>query len=227
MSRVISFLVLALIALPLPSFADDKKEAKEKEDEAEKLFLQMEETLLKAKTLDLSFHMTDPEGMVVERSKGTLVAKSGNKAHLEMFGQAVMVSDGTKILWAMPDAKPKDTPKDLDVEVRIWVARTGPMQANIQRVGVPAVPAKERLGVSRFKLGKKEKIGERDTQQIDYQLTVKGEDLPWSVTVWIDLETKLPVKRRITIKKEEPPMSEIYVLKLDEKVDDKKFDLPK
>ncbi len=227
MSRIMTFMALVLITLPIRSFADDKKEAKEGGDEAEQLFRQMEEKLLTAKTLDLSFHMIDPAGKVVEKSEGALVAKSGNKARLDMFGQLVMVSDGTEILWAAPDAKPKATPKDLDAEVRLWVARIGPMQANIQRVGVPVVPAKERFGVSDFKLGKKEKVGGQDTQQVDYQLTVKGEDHPWPATVWIDLKTKLPVERRITFKEGEPPTTEMYKLKVDEKADDKTFDLPK
>jgi outer membrane lipoprotein-sorting protein len=218
-------MLLTLVLVLSVSAAPDNNDK-----DAEKLFQQMEETLLKAKTLDVSFHDGDGEGKVEERSKGTLVAMTGNKVRLQMFGQMVLVSDGTRMLRAVPDEGPKDTPKDLDFEVRTWLARSGVLQAQIQRAGVAPVAAKDRFRVSDFKLGIKEKIGERETQRLDYQLTIKGEDAPFSVTVWIDLKTKLPVKRQCTFKEkgETGQSSEIYEkLTVDEKVDDKVFNLPK
>jgi outer membrane lipoprotein-sorting protein len=200
------------------------------DNEAEQLFQKMEEALLKAKTLDLSFHITDGAGKVKEKSRGTLVAMSGNKVRLEMFGQKVLVSNGTRMIRAVPDEGPLDTPKDLDAEVRTWVARPGVFQAQIQWAANVPVAAKERFRVSGFKLGNKEKVGERDTQRVDYQLTVKGEDAAIPVTVWIDLKTKLPVKRQyeFTEKGETVRSFEIYSrLTTDEKVDPKVFELPR
>jgi hypothetical protein len=147
-----------------------------------------------------------------------------------MFGQIVMVSDGTRMLRAAPYAQLQDTPKDLDAEVRIWVARSGILQAQIERAGVAPVAAKERFRVSGFKLGMKEKIGECETQRVDYQLAIKGEDAPIPVAVWIDLKTKLPVKRQYAFTENGQTVRsfEIYGrLAVNEKVDAKLFDLPK
>jgi len=162
---------------------------------------------------------------MLERSKGTLVAMTGNKVRLEMFGQMVMVSDGTRMLRAVPDAQPQVTPKDLDLEVRTWVARSGILQAQIVRADAPPVAAKDRFRVSGFKLGMKEKIGERATQRLDYRLSMNGEDTPIAVTVWIELNTKLPVKRQYVSTDRH---FEIYgKLTVDEKLDANAFDLPK
>ncbi len=61
------------------------------------------------------------------------------------------------------------------------------------------VKADEELKVD-FKLGKKEKIGEQETQAIQYDLRIKKLQEPMAVTVWIDVKTKLPVKREIIAK---------------------------
>ena len=129
-----------------------------------------------------------------------------------------------------PGEEPHDTPKDLDLEIRTWVARPGLFLPQAPLPDVAVADAKDRYRVSGFKLGNKEKVGERETQRLDYQLSVKGQDLPFSVTVWIDLKSGLPVKRLVTsgAGKEKFAVSETYgKLTLDEKVDPKKFDLPK
>jgi len=193
-------------------------------NDAERVFLQMEEKLLKAKTIDLSFYLTDPTGKVEERTRGRLFAMSGNKFRLEMFGKLVRVSDGTRMLIAAPDAKPQNTPRDLDYEVRTWLSRSGVLQAQIERAGAPVVAAKDRFRVSGFKFGAKEKINGRDTQRVDYQLAIKGEDKLQALSVWIDLATKFPVKRGAA---EWQGGAENYVLRVNEQVDAKNFDLPR
>jgi outer membrane lipoprotein-sorting protein len=90
--------------------------------------------------------------------------------------------------------------------------------------------AKESWGVSGLKLGAKEKDGERELQPLEYQLSLKGQNEPFSATVWIDLKTGLPVKRRVTseVGEEKMVVSETYgKLTLDEKADAKTFELPK
>jgi outer membrane lipoprotein-sorting protein len=206
-------LVLALSVSALPDTND-----------AERLFLQMEETLLKAKTIDLSFYFTDPTGKVEERSRGRLLTMSGNKVRLEMFGHLLRVSDGTRMLIGVPDAKPQNTPRDLDYAVRTWLSRSGVLQSHIERAGAPVVAAKDRFRVSGFKLGAKERINGRDTQRVDYQLAIKGEDKPQALAVWIDLATKLPVKRGAA---DWQSGTENYVLRVNEQVDAKNFDLPR
>ena len=82
---------------------------------------------------------------------------------------------------------------------------------------VAVTDEKERFPVSNFTLGKEEKVGERQTQRLDYQLAVKGQNPTFSVTVWIDLKTGLPVKRLVTggVGEEKLTYSETYNLTLD------------
>ena len=45
--------------------------------------------------------------------------------------------------------------------------------------------------VSDFKLGKKEKVGDKEAQAVEYQVGLGGKKFP--ATVWIDLKTNLPL----------------------------------
>ena len=86
-----------------------------------------------------------------------------------------------------------------------------------------------RWSASGFKFGTKEKDGERELQPLEYQLSLKGTKAPFSVTVWIDLKTGLPVKRLVTseVGKEKTEVTETYgKLTLDEKLDPKTFEIP-
>lgn len=91
----------------------------------------------------------------------------------------------------------------------------------------PDQPFDERYKVSGFELGKKEKTGDRETQEIFYNVELprgkaKG-------TLWIDLATGLPVKRVLvlTAKKEVTRYLEtISKLRFNDKLDPKMFDLP-
>jgi hypothetical protein len=123
-----------------------------------------------------------------------------------------------------------DTPKNLNADILTWMSRTGLVlpQAPLPDQKVDA--AKDRFVVSDFRLGIREKIGERDTQRLEYQLSPKGIDIRMPVVVWIDIRTLLPVKRTVKSLNDEQrkPLTENYTkLILDEKIDSKKFELPK
>ena len=91
--------------------------------------------------------------------------------------------------------------------------------------------SKERFHLSDFRLGNKEIVGTQETQRIECQLSVKGQDLPLSVTIWLDQKTELPVRRLVICRTPGGGMfkfTESYSkLRLDEKVDTRQFELPK
>jgi hypothetical protein len=91
------------------------------------------------------------------------------------------------------------------------------------------------LNVSDFVLGKKEQVGEREAQVIDYKLVMDNgppqvtESTIWLGTVWLDTETKLPLKRVLSFKNanESRRVTETYRIRINIKIDEKKFELPK
>jgi len=144
----------------------------------------------------------------------------------------LMVSDGTRL--SMQDSgmiRPslENTPKDFNRDILTWLSRSGVFVPHLPLPDVKADDAKDRFPVARFELGDKEKVGERATQRLDYQLSIKGQDPTFSVTVWLDAATGLPVKRMLIseVGKEKVTVVETYSkLTLDEKMDAKAFDLP-
>jgi hypothetical protein len=89
--------------------------------------------------------------------------------------------------------------------------------------------------VSDFKLMGKEKLGERNTQVIEYTVTEMKDALAparWRMRTSLDAQTNLPVKLTMTLPKGE--LSDISAASdsfsgfiLDAKVDAKLFELPK
>lgn len=205
-------------------------------NEAEKLFHAMEQKLDKAQTLECVFEVK----INTLSYEGSLFLAQGNRARLEINEatkgrpmRLLMISDGARRSFQDNGiSRPQlgDTPKNLNGEILTWVARPGVFLPSTPLPDVKADAAKDRFQVSGFELGKKEKVGEREAQRLDYQLSVKGLDHTLSVAVWLDLTSRLPVKRVATerVAGQETIVVEIYgTLTLDEKVDAKKFDLPK
>jgi hypothetical protein len=234
MRRITLTALAVLCTAALPLAAQDNKDA-------EQLFQKMEAKLDKAKAIDLSFDITVEEQFAQirkgSRYKGTIAVMSGNKGRIEMRGEKagggeilkfLGISDGTKaivIVGGEGTPKPGKTPKNYTATFLAHVARPGVLMSIMPLP--PDVFAKEDddfkdvFPVSDFKLGKKEKSGGRETQQVEYLLGVKGQKRTFPVTVWIDLKTALPVKRQV-----EGSYSETYELKLDGELDPKKFKLP-
>ncbi|HKB40512.1 MAG TPA: hypothetical protein VKD72_29070, partial [Gemmataceae bacterium] len=86
------------------------------------------------------------------------------------------------------------------------------------------------MSVSDFKLGKKEPVSGKEAQVIEYKLNPGADELVMSV--WIDVRTLLPLKRVVKGKPKVGPyqviVTETYTkAAVDEKVDDKDFEIPK
>ena len=89
--------------------------------------------------------------------------------------------------------------------------------------------------VSDFVLGKEEKIGERNAQVIHYKLVMDNGRFSHppsdtaDTTVWLDTETKLPLKRVLTSKNgsESLRITETYLIRISGNIDEGKIEQPK
>ena len=211
-------------------------------NEAEKLFRDMEKKINSAKTLECPVEGKMEDGKNSILLKYSLAFAEGNKSHLEMTGtrdgnaeKTTIISDGTKLRWIVNGtAKAKvDPPKQLGDIFRGSITRTGVFVTIILLTsGIPEKEFKldEDFKITDFKLGKKEKVGDRDAQVIQYNLTLRTEKEPQAVAMWLDSKTNLPLKRVVTklIGTDKLTLTETYPnLKIDEKIDPKKFELPK
>ncbi len=210
-------------------------------NEAEQLFRKMEANLAKAKTLDLAFETIYGEKNLRsgQRLKGTLAVTDENQLRLQVNGGKanatvhLRISDGTRAITKVefddPPPKVAKTPKKLAANYRNVVARTGVLPALLPHGYAYANGGgfyNKMFPVSDFKLGSKEKVGEREAQRLDYVFGIKGEKVTYPVTVWIDVKTELPLKRLVS----DGGLvwfTETYELKLDGKLDSKMFELPK
>src|SRR5262249_879396 len=121
------------------------------------------------------------------------------------------------------DAAP--SPQNLERQCREAISREGLFKGLF--IGTELfVPLK----ISEFKLGSKQKVGNRQAQPVEYNSTIKDTKKSMTTVVWIDIETKLPLRREFRMKEGgmEGALIETFTdVKLDGKIDPKKFELPK
>jgi outer membrane lipoprotein-sorting protein len=207
-------------------------------DEAQKLFRAMEERIKKAGTVRLTFEIDATEVRPTKTwLKGTLAFARGNKARLQVeAGEGAPVrkygltSDGTRLRLTSAGEPPKDmdVPKKQNEVLAAAVGRVG------LYLGLFWLEKSDRLGdepfpVKDFKLGGKEKVGKREARILTYACRHDAKRY-LSVTVWVDTQTGLPLKRVLRHPEEDAGerITETYTdLRLDEKVDPKLFELPK
>lgn len=218
-------LALVAIALVLP----------QEKNEAEELFKKMEGKLANAKTIQLKLS-GEMQPMKLALT-GELLFDEAGKMRMELEGKsgpdllkALMLSDGKNLRLESSDKKdPKsfEVPETLGKLARACFARAGfvgTLDALDNDRDVKLEPDAQ-FAPKGFKLGAKEKVGEREAQAVDYTMAKAGHPES-AVTVWIDKETLLPLKR--TVKMGGMSLTENYSgVKLDEKLDAAKFVLPK
>jgi outer membrane lipoprotein-sorting protein len=179
------------------------------ENEAEKLFRQMEKTVRAAKTLQVQFeakiHIKGQEGTI----KGSAVLAEDDRVaikadvHFEgKDGAFVLVSDGSKLYVKQstnPLTEVKEMPKDLGLYLRAAWARVGTF-AGVEEIvrGKDAPNVDEVFRVSDFKLGTREKGKDTETQIVTYNVALKTKDRA-NVKVWIETRSHLPVKLEIRV----------------------------
>jgi outer membrane lipoprotein-sorting protein len=237
MRQITLTVLLAVVAVTPLAAKNDGDDAN-----AQRLFKNMEAKLETAKTLSLSFDgkfETDSlpfkgwtlKGTVAVKDKQSRAEISGGKPGNEPF-KALTVSDGTQVVEIQEsNRKTRPASKVSIPNLLTLVERPGFM---LMITPLPPEPfansdfdLKDGFTVSGFKLGPKEQIGARETQRVDYTLSVKGNSGTFPVSVWIDSKTSLPVKRQMGTDAENVWYSETYDVTLDGKVDPKTFELPK
>jgi outer membrane lipoprotein-sorting protein len=234
---------LLLLPVVLLAFAEDGKEA-------EKLFRAAEKKLLDADTVQMSFTATATHDKGKLEGKGTVLLARGNKARLEMkgtflgkSGSLLMICDGTRQKTESAEAGKegkgmvRDAPKDFTTRLTKATTRIGILPSfflvRAQAEGEKDPDVEDVMKVSDFSLGKKEKVGERQAQIVEYKMTHDaggGRKDTHTVQLWLDSETHLPLKRVVRGGKEGegfPPITETYDIRLNGPIDKVKFEVPK
>lgn len=206
----------------------------QEKNEAEELFKKMEAKVVGAKTVQLKLegNMEPMEFKI----KGELWFGEGGRVKLDLEGKTAdmvrsisLVSDGSTIhVSGGDDQKSFKAPETFSRLMRTCFARVGflgSVDGSDSETKAGTEPA-EAFTVSDFKMGAKEKVGERSAQAIEFTATKKNDKDTASMTLWIDVETQLPLKRTLTMGGR--ILNESYSgLKLDERIDAAKFEVPK
>ena len=227
---------LLLVVLLVPALAGAA-------DDAEKRIREFEKKLDAAKTLQVTFESRAQSIRDSGTFQGTLTVAEGNKMHLEgsidLDGKTVKwkkVSDGNKTTEEGLDRGSRPTPKKLTDNIRSSLAHGGFIMAAFlsaeDSAGNVHWPA---FQVSAFELGKEDKVGTRRAQIVACKLTPittgeKKTDITFTETIWLDVETKLPLKRVFEgmFGDKKINFTETYEkFVLDPKIDEKMFELPK
>jgi outer membrane lipoprotein-sorting protein len=227
--------VLAVLYLPAPASAQD--------GDAEKLYRAMEKKVRAAKTLQVAFDGEFDVQIIKGTFKGKVSAAQGNKSRVEMdmnLGgnsiKVLLITDGKVGYTKEGDKEGKfdPNPKEIDLvdkQLPGVLARIGALGLD-QIAKSPDMKEDFDLDkhapVKDFKLGAKEKVGNRDAQVVDSHLKVKGK--PAKVSVWIDTQTQLPLKRVLTIEDggQTVRINENYSnFTIDATLDPNLFDIPK
>jgi len=220
----VKLFALIAVALLLP----------QEKNEAEELYKKMEAKILEAKTIQVKVKGSMEDGkiglaadiLLGESNRARLDVEMQIQGSIRTFGS---VSDGKSIQVTATDGTRQAayaTPETFGVLFRRGIAIVGAMHASSAFSGRMATsdPATA-YKVSDFVLGPKGKVGETEAQMVQYKVATKY-DTNITVMVWIDPKTHLPLKRTVTaaMKSGEETYSEV---KLDEKIDAAKFELPK
>jgi outer membrane lipoprotein-sorting protein len=224
---------LSVLLLPSLACADD---------DAEKRIRAMEKKLESAKAILVTFEAR-AEGLRESGTfKGTLTVTEGNKMHLEgsieMKGKSVnwkKVSDGAKTTEEGLDRSSHTTSKTLTDDYRRSLTHGGFIMGFYMSSAADGEEFWPAFRVSDFELGKPDNVGTRRAQIVACKLTpvAKGEkkvDISFSESIWLDMETNLPLKRVFTGNPDGKKITftETYEkFVLDPKVDAKLFELPK
>ena len=212
-------------------------------DGAAKLFRRMEQALTGAKTLRLTADviLDTPEGEM--KLTGSVHLGEGDRARFAFQStlggksrKGTLVSDGKQMRWAADGvAGPtQPTPAGLNRLLAAKLARAGVGFGFFLAVGDDTKETGKGIDTlypaSGFRLGAKEQVGGRTAQVIEHRLTWAGKEPVFRATVWVDVQTHLPLKRSLTASKGDQTVriTEVYAdMARDGKLDDKLFELPR
>ncbi len=204
-------------------------------NEAEKLFREMESKVNKAKNIECHYEYKLEAGSVTRTENGTLLVAEANKLRMDVTNESggrtfkiMQIADGMKMAFVLGSQKEfTDAPTWLTDGMRSALTRSGLFLGTSITLNEKKLKVDEHFKVSDFKLGKKEKVGDKEAQVVEYTFKDKGSS-SYAVSVWIDTKTNLPLKRVIQTDNKIISATETYTkLDLDPKIDPKQFELPK
>jgi len=195
-------------------------------------FRTMEQALVKAKTLHITFEVEPSRGKTTYRGEILLANENRCRFQVETITDKFTIhqsaiSDGATVVWQTErnPVIPFKTPPTMGTLLRTRLARAGPYAAfeSTRHEGRANEDPETSLPIEGIKFGAKEKVGEREAQVLEYK--IPGQVVT-DVTVWIDRETRLPLK---CITKFNTLVTRITYLTflVDEKIDPAKFEIPK
>jgi outer membrane lipoprotein-sorting protein len=220
-------------------------------NQAEKAFRASEKKLSESDTIQISFTCnTNPDrrDIGIGFNKGTILIAKGNKVRFDLIGdvpgqpgqtvKVVSISDGTKMTTQVTKGDDQgkvmvqDSPKTDSAMLAGVVSRAGVFTIGRAASGTDQNQRKldDFITVADFSMGKKEKVGNRQAQRIDYKLTINiGIKETIDAQVWLDSETHMPLKRVLSVKhgEEAVQVTETYDIHINGKIDASKFELPK
>ncbi len=171
-------------------------------NDAEKLFREMEKKIRSAKSMHFIFEVEQwdaGKGVKDGKGKGTFDL-DGDKFRMEReFGplKQLSISDGKSVysnFTGKAQTFPRQNSSSNEKSLQL-LAHGGPMLFFSTTFFGPAQKFNDNfLKIKDFKLGAKEKIGERDTQMVEYVGEIGPEKSTINFSMWIDTKTKLPVK---------------------------------
>jgi outer membrane lipoprotein-sorting protein len=214
------------------------------QEAAQKLYEAMEQKLKEAKAYQFDFELHVSQKSDLAKGKGSLVLATDNRLKFTFAGtldgrpsKSLLVSDGKKLVNQNEyDGKPRTTTKTVSAKLSAGATFI------LGRAGLFAILGAVTEGqdpkgagewkLSDFKTIGPEKIGDRDTQAIAYQVLPPGEKTPWACKLWLDTQTGLPLKRLLEVAagagKPSLSITETYTpWELDPKLPDGTFTLPK
>jgi outer membrane lipoprotein-sorting protein len=209
--RGLTLLALVFVAAPVYS----------QENEAEKLFNEMEKKIRSAKSVHFEFDSETRQNDAKFRGRGSFDLAEG-RTKFRIKSEVKRGDMEVQVLIAVSDGNTTYAKSSLSAEpFRLPGAR--PFNDNhlglLARLGVttffnaceagpiPFVPRlanfeddiSKSIVAKNFKLGAKEKVGGQDTQVVHYDARLMNEKDPLQVTLWIDTKTHLPAKQAFLV----------------------------
>jgi outer membrane lipoprotein-sorting protein len=226
----VSVLIAAALLVP--------QEAKE----AEALYKKMEEKLAAAKTIQLKVSGSAPMAGGEMTFESTVFVGEENRGRIDSElktprGQMKFrtISNGAVVFSEKVGSnRTTEATATLRADLVRALARAGGLFTAgwfdvMSEKDSPTPQRKKIPTLTGFRMGKKEKVGDREAQSIEY--TAQGlESGEVPVALWIDVETGLPLKRELRGLQGQAEMKVVETyrdLKVNEKIDAATFEIPK
>jgi outer membrane lipoprotein-sorting protein len=212
------------------------------QDDAEKLFQTTEKKIAGAKAQRIAFEAATGDPQEPFTLKGTLTLATGNRMRLivegrqgEKTSKVTWVSDGRTVslvreLAGETSRTSDPTPDKLHEALTAAVARASITSA-LNIIPDPEGANATRRKLFAFKSSGRERVGERDTHVIEYQIETQPEGTTMTCKVWLNARDSLPVKRVLEVRRDGQTLfraAETYgAWELDPPLPEGTFTLPK